>query len=484
MRSARRTGILLSIALSLAGSVGPSRADERPSAPAFPVRIVKIGGAPGAPETRAHLEFAASAGFNAVWVYSHDVGRWSAQGAPEGPYLDPAFVELARWCGGRGLRLFVSVNPIADSGGSFVFDDPEGARRIRGFFRLLRRTCGIRDFVLSFDDQERELRDPADIARFGKSAAAAHLSLARRVLRRTGRDGSVWLCAAAYSDWHLVDRRYAAYSLPFLAGLAELPARIGLVWTGPDTISESITRADVVAVRSKLGGRRILLYDNYPVNDDASGQALALILGPLRQRDPLLREVISAYLACPMTQLAASRLPLLTTADFLRDPDRYDPDESWARAIQRLAGDDPVALDAVKTQAMEWGGWVETMNYHPAEDSDPRALAEELDNPGLMATWGYTLRRYPERMQGIARATDEPFRNDVLAAMARRYAVSRVLPAVLQLRARRPPEGRTAADLVDEIRRERASFQNDPNAAGALDAFLDAAGLLEAFRRD
>jgi len=458
---------------------GTARGADAGAARAFPVRMVKLGGPPGSPATRAHLEFCARAGFNAVWVYGTSAGSWAPRAAPQGPFLDPAFVELARWCRERGLRIFVSVNPPGDGGSAFVFSSREQQDRIRSFFRLLRRRCGVRDFVLSFDDQPLELQDVRDIAAYGRSSAPAHLDLARRVLPRPAGGGSAWLCGAVYSDWHLEDDDYAPYAGPFLRGLERIPSRVGIVWTGPDTISPAITAQDLAATRRALGGREILLYDNYPVNDDVDHEVLALVLGPLRARDPRIREQASVYLACPMLELGASRLPLLTTADFLKDPQSYDPDASWQRAIRSLAGPDPAALEALQTQALEWGGFVGTLNYHHAETATPRALAPELGNPALMATWSYTLKRYPERMAALRGLADSWFRDDVLAAMARRLAVARALPLVLELRALRSGAAERAQQILRRIQGEREAAGANANVRMALDRFLEAASILK-----
>ena len=470
--------VLLPVALASAPHL---RAAASPD-PAFPVRAVKIIGPPGAPATRAHVEFSVAAGFDALWVVGPAAGQWSSAGAPAGPRLDPAFVELARWCRERGVRIFVSVNPVAEAGGTFVFSDPESATRLRAFFKRLRRECGVRDFVLSFDDLPRDLLEINDLIEYGRSTAGAHLDLARRVLRRLGAGSTYWLCGSAYSDWHLDDPEYRAYSAPWLEALPKLPSRIGIVWTGPDTISESITLDDLRATRRRLGNRRLLLYDNYPVNDDWRREALALVLGPLRRRDPRLHEDVAVYLACPMEELGASRLPLLTIADYLRDPAAYDPDASWKRAIARLAGPDPAALDALRTQAAEWGGWVGSLNYH-GEDAAPQDLAAEIDDPGIMASWNYTLRRYEERMAALARVEDRAFRDDVLEAMRRRLVVARALPLVRSLRGSSGATSSSKEEALRALAAERRRVASDLNAAKTLDRFLDAVGLLEEVKK-
>jgi hypothetical protein len=436
---------------------------------------VKSGSPLGSRAVADHVSYCRELGFNAVWVYSGDAGAWAARAAPRGPFLFPSFRDFARSCRASGLRLVVSINPVADSGGSFVFEEAEAERRIGKFLRLL-RSVGVRDFVLSFDDQPTELVELRDIVRFGRCSAPAHLDLAARVERFLRREERLWLCGAAYSDAHLDDPE-EVYGKHFLAGLPRLPQRIGIVWTGPEVVSREIRLEQIRATRARLGGRSILLYDNYPVNDDGPRDALGLVLGPLRNRDPRLHEEVEAYLACPMTELGASRLPLATVADYLRDPPGYDPDRSWIRAIQNLAGDERDVLDAVKTQAMEWGGWVGTLNYHPRWKLDPKRVASSLDDPAFVASFEWTVLRYPERMERIGRARDSRFRDDVLEVMARRLAIARALPLVLELRARRRAGRSDLEELVGLLAREREGFARWPNAQRVLDRFLAACGI-------
>ena len=310
--------------LLMALSSGAVEATPKPSP--FPVRMVQLSADLSDPSVMEHLRFCADAGFNAVWVDSGDTGRRTAEGANHGASLSPAFLDLAAWCRKRDWRIFVAIHPSGESGSRFVFHEEEGERRIRKFMRLLRRRAGVRDFVLSFEDQPADLIEPGDITRYGRSSAPAHLDLTRRIERSVGRRDGLWLCASAYCGAHLGDGQ-GDYSKPFLEGLPSLPARIGIVWTGPSVFSPSITADDLTAARARLGGRKLLLRDNYPYNDDGGrGDALALRLGPLRRRDAALARIVSVYMACPMAELGASRLPLLTISDYLSDPEKYDPD--------------------------------------------------------------------------------------------------------------------------------------------------------------
>ncbi len=462
-----RRALLLLLLLS-ALAIVPALAGPADS---FPVRMVKLQGDPAAPATRAHLEHSRSLGFNAVWVYGYQAGVWTTGDVR----LHPEFLELSAWCAHNGLRIFVSVNPVSATRGRFIFHERRGERRIARFLRLLRRKAGVHDFVLSFDDTPTRPTDLNDFLQYGASSAPAHLDLTRRLFRRMKKRDGFWLTAAAYCDAHLGDGT-GRYSRPFLNGLSGLDPAVGLIWTGPEVLSPSITAEDIANARARLGGRKILLYDNYPVNDDGRRLSMGLILGPLRYRSPQIAGQVAAYLACPMSQLGASRLPLRTVADYLLDPSGYDPDASWQAAIADLAGDDPAARDALKTQAMEWGGWIGGRNYHHVDRSSIFTAARELSHPAYVARWGYTLKRYPERIAALSSLTDTWFRDDLLLAMKRRLAVAGVFPLIVEYRARKAAGRADAGDVLRSILdlRDRTP---EPPVRLLLESFLDEAGL-------
>ena len=68
---------------------------------------------------------------------------------------------------------------------------------------------------------------------------------------------------------------------PQLEALATgVPDDVPIAWTGRAVVNDAITVADAGARAASLGGRRPLLWDNYPVNDAIMGDRL--FVGPLR----------------------------------------------------------------------------------------------------------------------------------------------------------------------------------------------------------
>jgi hypothetical protein len=465
-------------ALSLLSILGALRAFTATTIadPGFAVRMVKLAGNPSDPATLEHLRFCRKLGFNAVWVYGHQAGAWTKAQAPQGPILDPGFLRLARWCRRHRMDLWVSINPVDETQGKFVFTNPDGERRLLALMALLQKQVGVRRFVLSFDDQPTTLRELSDIFRYGASSAQAHLDLTGRIAAALPRDAAMWMCASAYCDAHLGDGA-GPYTKVFLEGLPSLPTDIGIVWTGPTVLSPKITTSELEATRARLGGRKLLLYDNFPTNDDTGDDTLALILGALRDREAGIRDVVAAYLACPEHPLAGSRLSLLTTADFLRDPAGYDPQAAAARAVLRLAGRNTAAERALETQQIEWGGFIDSLNYWPRDEASPEAAARRLHDPAFVESFTWTVERYPGRIDALRRCADTHFRADLIRIMTRRLAIGRVVPLTVdyfaRLRAGRPDAGEVLARIADE----RRSWDGNPDAKRILDLFLVEAGV-------
>jgi hyaluronoglucosaminidase len=187
---------------------------------------------------------------------------------------------------------------------------------------------------------------------------------------------------------------------PYLSDLsAGLPDAVDLMWTGPTVCSPTITVDDARAWTRATSPHRVVVWDNYPVNDALMTNSLHL--GAYRGRDADLAEIVGGVLCNPMTQPRASLVALATAMEFLRDPDGYDADASWARAIDDVGGayaasfavlaracaDSPLAMPATLDlaqqvdaleDALDGPGWPDALAGLVAELRAARALPETL----------------------------------------------------------------------------------------------------------
>ena len=123
---------------------------------------------------------------------------------------------------------------------------------------------------------------------------------------------------------------------PYLAALGEVDPRIDLYWTGRAICSPTLDLADA-ATFTRTANRPPTYWDNYPVNDVAMGDELHI--GPYRGRDPHLWRASTGIVANGMELFEASLIPFATIADYLRDPEGYEPEASWRRAMRDVVGE-------------------------------------------------------------------------------------------------------------------------------------------------
>jgi hyaluronoglucosaminidase len=299
------------------------------SSPPFAVRGVVEGfyGPPYTfPERDGLISFLGRHGFN-WYIYGpkndrQHRNRWRE---PYPPRVMAQFATTVAVAREAGVRFCYSLSPSV----SICYADADDfnlvTAKLGAFYEL-----GVRDFGVLFDDIAPDFRHAADRRAYG-SFAEAHADLSNRVFEwLQSLDPACTLCMCP-TDYH--------GGPPFGAYLQELGSRlrpeIEVFYTGPEVCSPTIGAAEVAAFAAVMG-RPPLLWDNYPVNDLAMQPELHI--GPIRGRDPALPGVTRGVLVNPMLQAEASKLALRTWADYLANPQGYDPERSWDVAIAELAG--------------------------------------------------------------------------------------------------------------------------------------------------
>jgi hypothetical protein len=109
------------------------------------------------------------------------------------------------------------------------------------------------------------------------------------------------VCPTYYSFDPVLEKYFGAMPGGYWQQLGrELPADVDIFWTGNAVCSQTISVADIRRIREQVG-RRLLLWDNYPVNDGAE-RSQHLYLHPLEGREGGLGEELSGHLCNPMNQ--------------------------------------------------------------------------------------------------------------------------------------------------------------------------------------
>ena len=117
-----------------------------------------------------------------------------------------------------------------------------------------------------------------------------------------------WFCPSYYTDDPLLARVFGEFEPEFPETVRRyLPPTVACFWTGSKVVPESITLADMEDIGDRMG-HRLLLWDNYPVNDLTMQDEMHI--GPLTGRDPRLPERVHAHLANPLLQEELSFIPV------------------------------------------------------------------------------------------------------------------------------------------------------------------------------
>jgi hyaluronoglucosaminidase len=250
--------------------------------------------------------------------------------------------------------------------------------------------AGVRTFAVLFDDIPSHLEFPEDQKKYEGSLAKAEGLWLKRILEQQScswTDVEWWLCPSYYTDDPLLARSFGAFEASFLETLGQhLPETIPCFWTGPSVVSEAISLDHVQTVAKRLK-HRLMLWDNYPVND--LSMSMEMHIGPLTGRDPRLPEQVYAYLNNPLLQETLSLIPLATCFEYAADPLGYDPETSWEHAVGERFGNDSLPhWKAIR----EFCGLI---NKLKDKEQSPRVSAGE--RPKLEAAHRYILENRNER---------------------------------------------------------------------------------------
>jgi hypothetical protein len=184
---------------------------------------------------------------------------------------------------------------------------------------LWAQKSGVKWFSVCLDDvQEGQVTISAN----------GHALLVNRLLsalRKNDPEAQVIFCPT----WYWGDGTDPVYR-PYLETLAsELNSEVYIFWTGPFVVPKHITLKEAESYHD-IVKHRIILWENYPVNDNHP----TMHLGPVTGRDPDLGKVIDGYMVNPLgRQNRINRIPLITCMDYAYNPHAYKPASSIGQAI-------------------------------------------------------------------------------------------------------------------------------------------------------
>ncbi|MET9737676.1 beta-N-acetylglucosaminidase domain-containing protein [Streptomyces sp. NPDC006422] len=218
---------------------------------------------------------------------------------------------------------------------SVCYSSDEDLKALTDKFQTL-WDIGVRQFAVPLDDiSYTDWNCDADKAKWGTGGGAAGQAQAY-LLNRVNQqfikthDGALPLQMVP-------TEYYNTTSTPYKTALSgQLDKDVLVEWTGEGVVAPTMTVAQARRAKAVFG-HEILTWDNYPVNDFATGR---LFLGPFTGREKGLAEELAGITANPMIQPYASKLALHTVADYTWNDAAYDPDASYRAAVAEAAGGD------------------------------------------------------------------------------------------------------------------------------------------------
>ncbi len=241
------------------------------------------------------------------------------------------FAELVERGGAAGVAVGFALSPGLSIEYSSRADRAALVAKLRAFEAL-----GARFLALLLDDVPSRLAHAVDSKRF-TSLADAHADLAAELRGAFPPEVTLLVCPTDYLGVEPTD---------YLEELGQrLDPSVEVSWTGRTVVSPEI-RADEAARRAATLRRPLLVWDNVPVADGPMRPLLHL--GPYGRRDPKIARHVSGVLLNPMDRARASAVAIRTAAEFLADPEGYDPERAWQTALDEAGAG---ATEAFRTFA-------------------------------------------------------------------------------------------------------------------------------------
>ena len=277
-------------------------------------------------ERKDIISFMGKKGYN-LYIYApktdpfHRV-RW------KDPYpygYDKEFAELINLAAKNHVEFSAAVSP----GLSLIYSHDEDLEKLFEKYTFF-SNLGVKKFSLFFDDIPLSLNHMADKEKYS-SLARAQSDFSNRLydmLLKKDQDAKLIICPTLY---HGTD------PVQYHTLLGEcLDLRIDIMWTGEDVCSQKLLTENTKKI-SHAFRRKVLYWDNFPVND--SLMCGELHIGPYESREKDLYLYSKGIVLNPMNQAYASMLVMADAINYMNFPDSYDPVKSKELSLKELYPD-------------------------------------------------------------------------------------------------------------------------------------------------
>ncbi|MCO5052840.1 MAG: protein O-GlcNAcase [Verrucomicrobiae bacterium] len=309
------------------------------------------------------------------------------------PTKKAAYEKVVRSCQEHHLEFCFAMNPNLTSKRFITADSTADLDALYQHYDWM-QSLGVRWFNISLDDITQGID------------AVGHARVVNTIFRRLrAKDPQAQMIFCPTFYW---GDGTGKEQQPYLEILArELDSDVYLFWTG-DAVVGPVSRKAAETFR-RIGGHRVFLWDNYPVNDDAP----TMHLGPVVDRDPDLGEVIDGYMGNPLRkQNQGNRLPLATCADYAYNPRAYDPSRSIGQAILQVA-EQPEQRAVLRELVEAYAGML--IWSPPARSTSFNTVRHRFDEILALRNSRLAARAYVDYLSQLAARLQKAFPDSFLA---------------------------------------------------------------------
>ncbi len=238
--------------------------------------------------------------------------------------LEENLSRLSAQCRSAGVEFGVGFSPC----GIYLSEFDDGARgllqnRIDVFNRI-----GVDKLGILMDDMKGGL----------PGLARRQIEVVDRITQRSSAKRFIF-CPTYYSFDPVLEKLFGKMPEGYFEQLGRgLDPEVGVFWTGEQVCSISYSEKHLSAV-SGLLGRKLVLWDNYPVNDGPR-MCKFLHLRPVTGRPPEIGRWLSAHAVNPMNQSALSKIVILTLKASYTQGAGYRPQTAFLSAAESVADSD------------------------------------------------------------------------------------------------------------------------------------------------
>lgn len=246
-----------------------------------------------------------------------------------------ALADFAAHCRTSGLRFGIGLSPF-EAYMDFNAEKQAALKSRIAFFNKL----GVEDLAILFDDMRGDIPDLARKQAEILTFVRAHSTATRFIM-----------CPSYYSADPVLDKVFGARPPHYLKDLGRLlPQGVEVFWTGEKVCSPSYSAAHLKAVNQELG-RKVFIWDNYPVNDGAR-MSNHLHLRAFNNSAAALARHTAGHAINPALQPHLGLIPALTLPETYRLRSRYDPRAAFEKAVRKVAPDPKLATEIIRDAAL------------------------------------------------------------------------------------------------------------------------------------